>query len=354
MLNNLLITAQATDDFYGTIHNYFKSTSFQVELLPYLLVAVSCLVVLIGCGIFYMRWSSSRRIYLPTGTLEEERHIRMVLEHCITTRARLDFQLRDDGDGRNLYASCMVIDVPRDALVLECSSVTAPPTFLYQGREIKFYFLHKGKPKAFYWFVATVIKTVIVRKGIFQLFVTIPATLNPGQKRNFLRLDPPDRLILGLYMWPLPNEKKAVMASVSFWNKPTLMYTSEESFQFKINDLSAGGVGLSIARGYSHLEELPFDRSRMFVLMLDLWEPVQQSSLKLWTICRVQSSVPTLDSGNLKLGVKFLAWGQISQTDPDTIIWHKIKGDEGIPQLGDWIIKRHLEEVREYVIGLQE
>ena len=350
VFDNLVITAMTGSEFYQSIYDYFRSSRFQAELLPYLIIAFLLMFIAVAGGVIYMRWRASKRKYVPTGTMQDQARVRRALNQCIADRSRLDFQLNSE-EGRNIFASCLPTDLTRDALILECFAASAPPTALYPGREIKFFFMIKEKQQEFYCFRANVIKTVITKKDAFQLYVTIPDQLSPGQKRNFLRITPPERLILGLYIWPLRKEERSLMSSASSWSKPSLIYTSEDSFQFKVRDLSASGAGLNISRAFANLEEISFGKARMFVLMLDLWDPLQQSPLKIWTICRVQASIPNKETGDLRLGVQFMAWGQTGYANPDSIVWRKLETDEGIAPLGDWIIKRHLEENRGYMPG---
>ena len=352
MLNDsLFITVQSAAEFYDNIHNYFSSAWNQAELLPSLVLAALVFVLLVGGGIFFMRWRASRRKYVPSGILNDKNKVSEVLEACVDVWAHMDFQLNYE-DGRSLFYSGIAIKLTSKELVLECFSSPTELSSLYPGREVKFFFMLKAKHPEFYHFDTKVIKTVATKKDQFRFYVCIPSELKPGQKRNFLRIDPPESLVLGSAIWPYEGNKEMFKRPVSEWDKPLLVYSSEDSFQFKIRDLSANGAGLNIPQEYAKLEALSFGKKRLFMMMLNLWAPVQQSSLKIWTICRVQTSVPNQELGGLKVGVQFLAWGQIRNANTETLVWRKLESSEGIGQLADWIIRRNLEGNRVHTNSL--
>ena len=352
MFHDFTITAQAADRI-GNITNYFSSTRLQIEYLPYLVGSVLIIVALIWGSVLFLRWNARRNGYIPTGTLKNRDKIFTVLNHCIDKRVRMDFQL-DLNRSKPLFASCMPVDITDQAFVLECSATSVPLAPLEPDREIAFFFTVRMKPNLrHYRFASKITKTTTPKNDFFDLHIELPDQILPGQKRNFLRITPPDKLIMGLSIWPVQNsDALSFESSADLWGKPSLSYMSEDATQFDLDDISANGISLSIPREYAHLQSLPFGKARSFAMLLDFWDPTHQTPLKIWVICRVQKSIPDLETSVLMVGAQFVAWGQAAPDNPDLIKWKRLYQNEEITLLGDWIIKRHLEEFRGRAGGL--
>ena len=348
MFQDLTIKAQTTDRV-GNVVSYFSSTQLQTEYLPYLAASILALAAVILGSIFFLRFNSRRHAYLPTGIVRELNKIQELFVYCIENRVRFDCQL-DVNRSKPLFTSFMPVDVAETALVLECSLLSTPLASLLPGREVAFFFTIKKKKVLYHYrFTSVVISTTLPEKGFFDLHIELPDQILPGQKRNALRIKSSGRLIMGLYLWPVRNgNAMSFEPSAQAWGKPVLRYISEGAAQFSLEDISANGAKLSILREYSRLENLALGKARYFAMLLDLWDPSRQSSLKIWVVCRVQSSIPDMDSGGLKIGAQFVAWGQTAHDNPDLIKWERLLESDEIAPLGDWVIQRYLEEFRDH------
>ena len=353
MFQDLIIRAQTTDRV-GNIVSYFSSVQLQTEYLPYLAASIIALAAVILGSIFFLRFNSRRHAYLPTGIVREQNKIRALFAYCIEHRVRLDCQL-DVNRSKPLFTSCMPVDVTDNALVLECSLLSAPLASLLPEREVVFFFTIKKKNVLYHYrFTSVVIDTTLPKNGFFDLHVELPGQILPGQKRNSLRIKPSARLIMSLYLWPVQNGNTVSFEpSVQAWGEPVLRYISEGAAQFRLEDISANGAKLSILREYARLDNLALGKARYFAMLLDLWDPSHQSSFKIWVVCRVQSSIPDMENGGLKIGTQFVAWGQTAQDNPDLIKWKRLLENDEIIPLGDWVIQRHLEEFRDHT-GMNE
>ena len=347
MLTRIIINAQS-DVLYNNIHNYFSNPRLQVEYIPYLLGTVIVLAALLFFGAKFLYWGIKRQAYIPRGTIKAQPNILLLLNKCINKRVKMDFQF-DFDLARHNFATSVPIDVNEKALVLECSKQSLPIFALEEGRDLMFYFSIKEE-KVFYHycFETKVIGIESDKNDFVNLLVQLPITIQPGQKRNFLRIAPPEQFILGVSIWPVKrDDNNKIETQVSSWDKPLMEYLHEGDRHFLINDISSNGINISFPKKYASTPDLNLGNARHFALRLDLWDPTHQVPLHIWTICRIQKSLIDYDTQNTKVGVQFIAWATPIVENPDILKWIKLEELEEITILGDWIVQRHLEEYRD-------
>lgn len=347
MVQNQTITAQAADRLDGII-SYFSSTKLQTEHVSFFVISVVVVIALIWGGAMLVRWKARRAVYIPTDTISKSNDILTVLNLCIDTRVKMDFQL-ERGRANLRLVSCMIVDIKDNSIVFECSIISISLAQLKQEKELNFFFTVKNKAKIFHYrFTGNIVKTTVPKDNFFYLHVEVPKKILPGQKRNFLRIQPPDKLIMGISLWPIiKKETSSFEPSTRVWGKSTFNYRTEEGTHFEVDDISANGISLRILRTCPQLQSLPLSKASSFAMLLDLWDPISQGPLKIWTICLVQRSVQDIDTKELHVGTQFVWWGQSVQTNPGFIKWKQLYPEEEIIILADWIIQRHLEEFRD-------
>ena len=347
MLNQLLFSAQS-GAHYNSLHDYFSNPRLQVEYVPYLLGALFVLAILLVIGVKLLRWNIKRQAYIPRGTVRDLPTILRLLNKCIDKRVKMDFQF-DLDLARHNFATSMPVNVNAQALVLECSKQSVPVFALQADRDVVFYFTIKDEGTYYHYrFESKVIKIEPEQNDFLNLFISLPQAIYPGQKRNFLRIPPPEQLILGLSIWPVKrDENNRIETQIAKWGKPLLTYLHEDASQFTLNDISSNGVSIIFPKQHSSLPTLPLGKARHFVLLLDLWDPSHQAPLRIWALCRIQKSVVDFATQNLHIGVQFIAWSTPLPDNPELLKWVKLEEQEEITALGDWIVQRHLEEYRE-------
>lgn len=346
-LQPLFITAQ-TSERYGNLHEYFSNSRFQVEYLPYLLGIILIFAFCIWLGLRLIRIGMKRQDYTPRGSIASREDILVVLNQCIDQRVRMDFQFETEST-RHIFATSMPVDIQGNDFVMECNASTVPVFALDPERVLQFYFSLKDKDRYLHYQFETKIVFVTPEKNSFlDLHVAIPDLLSPGQKRNFLRIDPPEKLVLDMSIWPVVrNNENKLESIISNWGKPALVYLHEDAKQFALSDISSNGVRIVVPKEYSEMRELALGKARYFSLLLDLWDPIQQAPLQIWTLCRVQKSMHDFETQDLEVGAQFVAWGVPMPENPDVLRWNKLDSQDEITILGDWIIQRHLEEYRD-------
>lgn len=347
MLTKILINAQ-NDIFYNDIHNYFSNPRLQVEYIPYLVGAIVILGALLFLGAKVLYWGIKRQAYVPRGTIKTHPNILLLLNKCIDSRVKMDFQFDLDIAHHN-FATSIPVDVNDETLVLECSKQSLPIFALEEGRILVFYFsVREEKVFYHYRFETKVIKLEHEKNDFVNLVVELPETIEPGQKRNFLRIPPPEQLILGISIWPVKRDNnKRIETEIANWDKPVLAYLHEDASQFTLNDISSNGVKMSFPKQYASIPDLQLSKARHFAMRLDLWDPTHQVPLHIWTICRIQKSIIDFETQDTKIGVQFIAWATPMADNPDVLKWFKLEEQEEITMLGDWIVQRHLEEYRD-------
>jgi hypothetical protein len=96
---------------------------------------------------------------------------------------------------------------------------------------------------------------------------------------------------------------------------------------------------------------LRFNTVEQVILMLDLFNADQGRSMRLWLACRVQNLWREHATRDIQMGLQFLAWARPREAaeheEGGGIEWLRLSSANEVEELGNWIMRRHLELFRD-------
>lgn len=331
---------------------YFQNPNLsfeQVALLVSLFTAV-VIGILIARAVFKHRMASA--IYIPAGDIREPDKILQILDRCILRRSKLEFKIVSRQNSGQIVSG-MPVEVRDGHIILTMSVLFSPNQEKLVGERVHCYFkvLHDERD-IFFNFFSSIDRAGQGENNFLELGIALPDVLIAGQKRNFLRIDPPHDFILELSLWPEYFDRDTDWkVDIDALPPPALSNVDGETKAVTLNDISAGGTGLVIDKTELHKSGLSLTKGGRFMLGLNLWDPVEQAELPLWLICRIQKYASTAGEPKITLGVQFIAWSQLKNQDTRQLRWFKLDHeDDEVPPLGNWVAKRYLEHYRHALV----
>ena len=332
---------------------YFQNpelTTADVVMLLAGLAAVAAAVVIAKLTLDYR---VRKAVYLPAADVRDPKKILQILDLCIVRRSKLEFKVTSRQNNGQIVSG-MPEAIRGNHIIVAMSVAFSPAQEKLKGERIHCYFkVRQNKHTAFFNFLSNIATVRAGDGGFLELAVALPEVLVAGQKRNFLRMDPPDDFILEISLWPEYSGSDTEWPTKIDALPPPLLSNVDKGPQYlRISDISAGGARLVIDKPTLAETELAPAKGARFMLLLSLWDPVELNELALWMICRIQKYVSASDNPKADLGVQFIAWSQLKDPENRELTWINIDPEDGeVPPLGNWVAKRYLEEYRKSLVA---
>lgn len=234
-------------------------------------------------------------------------------------------------------------DIASEQIVFDVGDSFISSEWLGEETLVFFQVAVKGRP-SFYQFRGNVSE---IRRNdkTPTICLPVPGFLDPGQKRNFLRVSPPAEYVLHLRIWPLADS--APLPSTVYELSPTtLEYRPDLKETVLVNDISAGGVGVFLDIT-SPPEKMKLQKgSRLLCLLMLKSLEKGGNPLNLWLIGKiVVIATQSEEKNRLRLGVRFTHWMPMER-QAAAFSWLPLQEDEGVTPLANWVIRRNFEESR--------
>ncbi len=337
------------------IRDSFLSRSFNIEEVRWLLlgVAAACILLL---GLFALRTILARRMrYTPHGSITDPERIRAVIRQAFDQRRYMELQFENRLGTRRPTLRCSPEYLGQDSITLEASGIKKLSETWLEKPVQAYFHLSQEHGFVYYTFASRIIGIHTPQKDVCHLSLAMPRILENRQKRAFLRLAPPPEFLMGAalwYDWTMPSEDK--LHDLSLWTRPLLLIYPGRMEQFRILDLSAGGMRICIPHDVVRSFGLHFSAVENLVAMLDLFDPENGKRLRWWMRCRIQSVWVDLPRRDIHLGLQFQSWakprearqGQ-GQESGGELEWLRLSSASEIEPIGNWIMRRHLEMFRD-------
>lgn len=311
---------------------------------------VAAALVLGGLGVLLNVLVLRRnRKLVPSNWVTRKSEVRQVFERALTQRSKIELGYTRRDLARQT-TSCVLSDMTENHLLLDLSDFIE----VHQGwigRSFECHFrIQAGKTPGqmnFYAFNGEVAGVKKLADGSTQLTLAMPDHVVLQQKRVHLRLEPPTQYVMGLALWPQQLDDKArPVANVKAWGRPPLvLIPGKTGGSLRLVNLSASGLRLEVAYEARKQAGLELEIGEYLNLLLTLHEPQTKAVLKHWFTVRVQNRYEDYSSKELEIGLRVMAVGQ-RQGDTAEIAWRKAPED-GLPDLENWVVRRHLELFRE-------
>ncbi len=331
---------------------YFKNPSLSPERIAMLLGLFAVVVVAILAARFVFKYRLARSIYIPAGDIHDPSKILQILDQCIVRRSKLEFRIVGRQSGGQIVSG-MPVEVKSGHVKLTMSVPFSPSQEKLAGEKVHCYFkIRQDSRDIFFNFLSSIDRIGKGEAGFLELAIALPEVLIAGQKRSFLRIDPPRDFILDIALWPeYIDSNTGWRADIEAFPEPILTNTAEHPRTLDLSDISAGGTKLILDKVALGKSGLTITKGTRFILRLNLWNPVEQNELPLWLICRTQQYTGAAGEPKTTLGVQFVAWSQPQNADMHLLNWHKLDSDDDeVPPLGNWVAKRYLEHYRKAMV----
>ena len=332
--------------------DYFRNPSLSPRQVMLLLALFALVIVAIAVARFVFKYRLARAVYIPAGDIREPAKVLQVLDQCIVRRNKLEFKIVGRQSGGQIVSG-MPVEIRGGHILLTMSVRYAPSQGALVGERVHCYFkIRQDAKDIFFNFFSSIDRAGQGEAGFLELAIALPDVLIAGQKRNFLRIDPPQDFILELAVWPeYIDSATDWKIDIDAFPEPILSNGESTPKILGLSDISAGGTKLIIDRASLGKSGLSLAKGTRFMLRLNLWDPVEQRELPLWLICRTQQYSGAAGEPKAVLGVQFIAWSQLKNPDVRKLSWHRLDHeDDEVPPLGNWVAKRYLEHYRKAMV----
>lgn len=331
--------------------DYFKNPTLTSSAVILLLSVFAAVLAAMLIARFILKHRLAKAVYIPAADIREHDKMLQVLDMCITRRNKLEFKIVSRQNSGQIVSG-MPETVRNEQIIVAMSVPFSPNQEKLTGEKVHCYFkVQEGRRTVFFNFLSNIDRARAGADGFLELAIALPEMLVAGQKRNFLRLDPPDDFILEIGIWPeYVDSATDWKTALDEFPDPILANGDRNFRNIRIRDISAGGTRLIIDKAALDRSGLAPAKGVHFMLQLSLWDPAEQTELPLWMICRIQKYVSTAGEPKADIGVQFIAWSQIKNPEIRQLAWTKLdqQDDEVLP-LGNWVAKRYLEEYRKHL-----
>lgn len=265
------------------------------------------------------------------------------LKNLEDTGGRMDFRFTGT-DGRQYQGDGTIIRMDAGELVIEW---LRPPTNTetWIGQKIECYFRANDEKTKRHSLFAVAIKSVTsVGSKRIHITIPLPEKLESRQKRATLRIMPPDEAILSMSIWEVKGTDLPV--NEGKLGEPAMLYLPEDTSQFSLEDLSAGGVRIALPYKKKELFPAAPKNDSVFYFMITLRGHSPNELVRYTMLCQVRAARSVPQKESIILGCQFLSYAQQSSEVPGLLRWKKLENNTEILSLSNWIFKSHLDIYR--------
>lgn len=345
-----VLIADRTTNYFSQLSDSFAHTSFQSQLSVQVILILSAVVlVLIGIIVVMWRVNKKKAAYIPHGWVLEPAAIATQFSEAITQRSKFEVQFHSKDEKRR-STFCSPLDFSNDTLTLEAAGLKNISKH-WVGRNIDCFFRVQDEKHnyTYYTFTGPIAGLRPVSSEICHVYLKTPEKLERKQRRAALRVDPPEQYILGLALWEgkeLSGRDEYDM-NIKHWGKPALAFIPGKKNQLSLDNISAGGIKITVKRKHAKECALPFTIGDLLMVLLDLWEPETGERMRFWVACRVRNPFIDFETHDVEVGLQFIDQLQLQENSqyklekiPQTMRFE-------VEEIGNWAMHRHLEIYRE-------
>ncbi len=254
---------------------------------------------------------------------------------------------------------------------------------------ILFFSIQQNKKTSFFHFTTKAAKAVR-RSSFTELYLLLPESVSPGQKRAFLRYTPPKTAVFGLGLWPMTGNTALPTMRTSL-GKPLFIFRPQAHNDMVLDNISAGGLRVFVhERAMAHASHLLEKEAHvLFLLVLantknkeaerkaaqaaqqagsqgagqtpahaavpspadtpvqpkDEQQENQGSTLSFWISCRVAMRHHVEKNNLWQIAVRFENWAHVDEKSKK-ILWFPTDSNKSIPPLSTWIMRSHMEQTK--------
>ncbi len=270
----------------------------------------------------------------------EKQRTAAILDAALLQRARLHVRFdRETSNLRGVTASLLAVDA--STLTLELDGLAnLKDRFLGQSLDCFFRIVERGNKhrEIFYSFSATILRVGQIPEGGVRAIVAAPASLQATQRRKSLRLKPDLQKFSHLAVW----KYDAAGFDIA---KPTVSHGHFKQSQAVLDNLSGGGLRLTVRRSLVKEQNLAPSKGDRFIVFFDFAEEIPKLRREYWLVAKVNNVRPEPVSGDMTLGMEFVANG-CRHPETGKVEWGKVC-DNVIDDMAQRIYHWHLSLYRD-------
>ena len=274
---------------------------------------------------------------------EEQERLRVaaILDNALLQRSKMHIRFSQEASNiSNVTGLLVAMDV--SAMVLELDGVgSLKDRFIGQGMNCFFRIVEREDKhrEIFYSFETKILRIRQSKSNVVQVAVSIPDTIQGTQRRKSLRLKPDLQKFSHLAFWKYD-------ASGGFdINKPTIPLAHFKNNLAFLDNMSAGGLRLSLRRAVIKEQDFVLGKGDRFILFFTFAEKLPKQLEEYWLVAKINNIRLEPVSGDMTLGMEFIASGS-RQVDSGKIAWAKVT-DNVIDDLAQRIYHWHLALYRD-------
>ncbi|WP_428563370.1 MAG: pilus assembly protein PilZ [Solidesulfovibrio sp. DCME] len=190
----------------------------------------------------------------------------------------------------------------------------------------------------FYNFQSTILRVKNLADKPPQIAVSFPTHLQGAQRRKSLRMKPDLQQFAHIALWKYDSSGGFDIA------KPTVGLSHFKSTHASIENLSAGGLRITLRKALLKEQGIAPQKGHRFILFTTFSEIIPKIRHEYWLVCKVNNIQPNPVSGDIILGLEFVANG-VRQPESGKVEWSKIE-DNVIDDLAQRIYQWHVNLYR--------
>jgi c-di-GMP-binding flagellar brake protein YcgR len=186
----------------------------------------------------------------------------------------------------------------------------------------------------FYNFTTTILRVRQLPDKLPQIAVAFPTSLQGAQRRKSLRMKPHLEQFSHIALWKYDASGGFDIA------KPTIGHAHFKANHAVLDNLSAGGLRLSLHRELLKEQQLDPQKGHRFIFFSTFAEDILRLRKEYWLVCKVNNVQRDPVSGEVVMGLEFIANG-VRQEESSKVEWSKIT-DNVIDDLAQRIYEWHI------------
>ena len=295
-------------------------------------------------GVALLYWIVPRIIGYFTGKRDvnaRTRIARSIIDTAIDQRSTFRLEVQR-GEFKGYKATGTCVQIADNRIVLDMDGAFASSH--WDGEEVQAFFQVSFRRKPSFYQFRTVISSVQKKTNTTLVRLPVPAFLDPGQKRSFLRVTPQRAAVLGIGLWPI-SDTAPLPISVSKLAPPLLSFRPGKSDLLHLDNISAGGLRLIVDKSIDIAHMVDLDKGSQVLCLLVL-KAMEEGKVPqaFWLACTI-TDVGEGEKHSRYVGTRFTNWA-LMESGQDQISWFPINKDKSVAPLAAWVMRHHLEQTK--------
>ncbi|QAZ65715.1 PilZ domain-containing protein [Solidesulfovibrio carbinolicus] len=263
-----------------------------------------------------------------------------ILDLALAQRSKVHVQF-DEADSGLTGVTATIMAVGEAGVILELGGVAALKD-RFIGKSVTCFFRIVEREdrhrEIFYNFTAPILRIRQLPDRPPQAALAFPTALNGAQRRKSLRMRPDFNQFSHIALWKYEASGGFDMA------KPTVAHGHFKTGLALIENISAGGLRFRLKRQHVKEQGLDPKKGDRFIIFFTFNEKVPKLREEYWLVAKVNNIQPEPVSGELSLGLEFVANGV--RQESGKVEWSKIE-DNVIDDMAQRIYLWHVSLYRD-------